>query len=249
MTAGQLLLLFVAALGAGAVNALAGGGSILTFPALVAAGISPLAANVTNTVALLPGYVGGAIGQARDLVGQRRRLAVLAPAALAGGLLGGLLILASSARLFTALVPYLLFGGCALLAAQDAIRGRLATRQASLGLGWALAPVFAAAIYGGYFGAGLSVIFLAVLGLTLADGLARLNALKQLLALAANLGAVAVLVGSALVAWDAAVVMAAGALAGGAMGGRLASRLRPATLRMLVVAIGTAVALGFLIRG
>lgn len=249
MTAGQLLLLFVAALGAGAVNALAGGGSILTFPALIAAGISPLAANVTNTVALLPGYVGGAIGQARDLVGQRRRLAVLAPAALAGGLFGGLLILASSARLFTALVPYLLFGGCALLAAQDAIRGRLATRQASLGLGWALAPVFAAAIYGGYFGAGLSVIFLAVLGLTLADGLARLNALKQLLALAANLGAVAVLAGSALVAWDAAAVMAAGSLAGGAVGGRLASRLRPATLRMLVIAIGTAVALGFLIRG
>lgn len=249
MTAGQLLLLFVAALGAGAVNALAGGGSILTFPALVAAGISPLAANVTNTVALLPGYVGGAIGQARDLVGQRRRLAVLAPAALAGGLLGGLLILASSARLFTALVPYLLFGGCALLAAQDAIRGRLATRQASLGLGWALAPVFAAAIYGGYFGAGLSVIFLAVLGLTLADDLARLNALKQLLALAANLGAVAVLAGSALVAWDAAAVMAAGSLAGGAVGGRLASRLRPATLRILVIAIGTAVALGFLIRG
>jgi uncharacterized membrane protein YfcA len=249
VTLGELLLLFLAAIGAGAVNALAGGGSILTFPALVAAGVPPLAANVTNTVALLPGYIGGALAQARDLAGQRRRLALLGPAALAGGALGGLLILASSARLFTAIVPYLLIGGCAVLAAQDRVRARLTARHGALGLGWALGPVVIAAVYGGYFGAGLSVIFLAVLGLTLVDDLIRLNALKQMLALAANLGAVAVLARSALVAWDAAAVMAAGALAGGALGGRLARLVRPATLRMLVIAIGLGVAILFLIRG
>lgn len=248
MTLLQLALLFLAALGAGAVNALAGGGSILTFPALVAAGVPPLAANVTNTVALFPGYVGGVIGQARDLEGQSRRLALLGPVALTGGLAGGALILASSARMFTALVPFLLIGGCALLAAQDAIRARLQARHGALGLGWALAPVLLAAVYGGYFGAGLSVIFLAVLGLTLADGLTRLNALKQALALAANLGAVLLLAPSALVAWDAALVMAVGALAGGALGGRLASVIAPARLRALVIAIGLGVAILFLVR-
>lgn len=249
MTLVQLALLFLAALGAGAVNALAGGGSILTFPALLAAGVPPVAANVTNTVALFPGYIGGVIGQARDLDGQARRLAVLAPAALIGGVAGGALILSSSEKLFTALVPWLLIGGCALLGAQDAIRARLTRRHGALGLGWALAPVAAAAVYGGYFGAGLSVIFLAVLGLTLADSLTRLNALKQALALAANLGAVLLLAPSPLIHWPAAGVMAVGALAGGALGGRLASVIAPRTLRLLVIAIGGSVALLFLLRG
>lgn len=244
----ELALLFLAAVGAGAINALAGGGSILTFPALIATGIPPLAANVTNTVALFPGYVGGVIGQARDLSGQRRRLLLLIPAALAGGLVGGLLILASSERLFQALAPWLLIGGCLLLAMQDVLRGWLQRRTGVLGLAWAAPPVLLAAIYGGYFGAGLSVIFLAVLGLTIDDSLTRLNGLKQALALGANLAAAILFVTSDLLVWSAALAMAAGALLGGALGGRLASAISPKILRGLVIAIGLGVALLFLLR-
>lgn len=248
MTPTQLALLFLAATAAGAVNALAGGGSILTFPALMAAGLPPLSANVTNTVALFPGYIGGLLGQRRDLTGQGRRLTVLTPVALVGGILGAALILASPEKLFAALVPWLLIGGCVLLGAQDLIRTRLQARHGALGLGWALIPVLLAAIYGGYFGAGLSVIFLAVLGLTMEDSLTRLNATKQALSLAANLGAVAFLAPSPLIVWPAALVMAAGALIGGALGGRLASVIAPKLLRALVIAIGLAVALLFLVR-
>jgi uncharacterized membrane protein YfcA len=249
MSGVELLLLGLAAIGAGAVNALAGGGSILTFPALIAAGLPPLSANVTNSVALCPGYVGGVIGQWRDLQGQGRRAALLVPAAVAGGFVGALLILSSSEKLFQALVPWLLLGGCALLAVQDRVRGWLQRRSGVLGIGWALAPVGLAAIYGGYFGAGLSVIFLAVLGLTIEDSLTRLNALKQALSLGANLAAAALLVTSPLMVWPAALVMGAGAILGGAIGGRLASSIRPGTLRLIVVAIGVGVALLFLVRG
>lgn len=248
MTPSELILLFLAAIGAGAVNALAGGGSILTFPALLAAGLPPLSANVTNTVALLPGYIGGVLGQARDLQGQGRRLLLLVPVAFAGGLAGGLLILGSSERLFQALVPWLLLGGCALLGAQDAIRAWLQRRSGVLGLGWAVVPVFLAAIYGGYFGAGLSVIFLAVLGLTLDDSLTRLNGLKQALALSANVAAASLFVASDKLVWSAAGVMATGALLGGGAGGRLASVIAPRLLRILVIVIGVAVALIFIVR-
>ena len=249
MTVAELILLALAAVGAGAINALAGGGSILTFPALIAAGLPPVSANITNTVALFPGYIGGVIGQARDLKGQARRLMLLGPVTLVGGFLGGLLILGSSERLFQALVPWLLIGGCALLGIQDSVRGWLQRRSGALGIGWAVVPVLLAAVYGGYFGAGLSVIFLAVLGLTLDDTLTRLNGLKQALALCANLSAAALFVGSERMVWSAALAMAAGSLIGGALGGRLASVIRPGTLRAVVIAIGVGVAGLFLVRG
>jgi uncharacterized protein len=211
--------------------------------------VPPLAANITNSVALCPGYVGGVLGQWRDLRGQGRRAAVLLPAAILGGLAGGWLILVSNEKLFQALVPWLLLGGCALLAVQDRARAWLERRSGALGLGWALLPVGLAAVYGGYFGAGLSVIFLAVLGLTIADSLARLNALKQALSLGTNVAAAALFVGSARLVWPAVIVMGLGAILGGALGGRLASRVRPATLRAMVIAIGVGVAALFLVRG
>jgi uncharacterized membrane protein YfcA len=189
------------------------------------------------------------IGQARDLKGQARRLWLLAPVALAGGLLGGLLILVSSEKLFQALVPWLLLGGCALLGVQDQIRAALQRRSGALGIGWAVFPVFLGAIYGGYFGAGLSVIFLAVLGLTLDDSLTRLNGLKQALALSANLAAVLLFARSELLVWSAALVMAVGSLFGGALGGRLASVISPKALRLIVIGIGVGVAILFFVRG
>lgn len=249
MTATELVLLALASLGAGAINALAGGGSILTFPALIAAGVPPLAANITNSVALCPGYIGGVIGQWRDLKGQWRRVLLLTPAGIMGGLAGGLLILNSSEKLFQTLVPWLLLGGCALLGVQDSVRGWLQRRSGVLGIGWAIPPVLVAAVYGGYFGAGLSVIYLAVLGLTLDDSLTRLNALKQSLSLATNVAAAVLLAASPHMVWPAALVMSIGAIAGGAIGGRLASVVAPAILRLIVITIGVGVAILFLVRG
>jgi uncharacterized membrane protein YfcA len=248
------LSIALAAVAAGAVNALAGGGTLITFPALMAVGVPAVVANVTNTVALLPGYLGGTWAQRQDLRGQERRLRVLLPAALAGGLVGGLLLLLSGERLFRALVPYLILFAALLLAVQDEIRRRVFSasnpeRVSSPREAWAMMPVFLAAIYGGYFGAGLSVILLAVLGLVLEDNLTRLNALKQGLSLATNLTAALYFVASGRVLWPAALVMAVGALLGGMLGGFLAGRVKPIVLRWIVVGIGVVVGLIYLIRG
>lgn len=253
---GGLALLFIglAAVAAGLVNALAGGGTLLTFPLLVALGVPAVAANVTNTVALCPGYLGASLAQAASLAGQRRRLIVLLPAAVIGGVAGAALLLATGEKAFRSLVPYLILGATALLAAQEPIKARLLRRAAATGRGprlepWAALPVGLAAVYGGYFGAGMSVMVLAVLGLMLDDDLTRANAIKQTVALAVNVAAGLFLVFSGRVVWPAAVVMAVGALLGGALGGRLAGKVHPALLRQIVVAIGFLVGLIYLLRG
>lgn len=243
----------VAALVAGVVNAIAGGGTLITFPMMTAVGIPPLLANVTNSVALCPGYLGGTLAQARDLAGQRTRLRWLLPAGLLGGIVGGLLLVASGERLFGTLVPYLILFAAALLALQDPIRRwllRRIERHAARGLDerWTAVPIALSAVYGGYFGAGLGVIMLATLGITLDDTLNRLNAVKQLLSLVINLAAAVYFAFAAPVLWPVAAVMAVGALAGGALGGRLASRVKPATLRYSVVAIGIAVGIYYLVK-
>jgi uncharacterized protein len=240
-----------AAMAAGAVNALAGGGTLITFPALTAVGLPAITANVTNTVALCPGYFGATLAQANDVRGQRARLLLLVPAAAAGGVIGGLLVLHTGERAFRTLVPYLILLASGLLALQGPLRTWLQKRspvaQAKAG-GWVLVPIGAAAVYGGYFGAGLSVILLAVLAVMLGDSLTRLNALKQALALAANVAAAACFVFSGRVDWTAAGVMAVGALAGGALGGRLAGRIPAAALRATVVVTGVVVAMIFFLR-
>ena len=243
----------LAAMAGGAVNALAGGGTLITFPVLTALGIPAVAANVTNTVALCPGYMGGILAQSKDLRGRGLRLKMLLPAAILGGIAGGFLLLRTGERQFRALVPFLILLASLLLAFQDVLRIRLSRRPEGIGgiasrLEWAAPPVFLAAAYGGYFGAGLSVIFLAVLGLALRDTLTRLNALKQVLSLGANLSAAVFFVFSGPVNWPVAAVMAIGALCGGALGGRLAGRVRPAALRRIVVSIGISVALVYWLR-
>lgn len=236
----------LAAGAAGAVNALAGGGTLISFPALTAVGVPAVAANVTNTVALCPGYFGATLAQAKDLRGQKRRLWLLLPAGVLGGVAGGLLLLHTGERTFRALVPFLILLASGLLAVQEPVRAWLVRRLAGRSADgyherWAAVPVGLAAVYGGYFGAGLSVIVLAALGLLLDDSLTRLNALKQAVALATNVAAAVFFVFSGQVVWPAAAVMAAGALLGGAAGGRLAGRIRPSTLRWVVVAIGLVV--------
>lgn len=241
----DFFLLFIAAFGAGALNALAGGGSIFTFPVLLAVGVPPVAANITNTVALLPGYVGGVLAQRRDLPGQGRRMAALLPVAATGGLIGAWLLTRTSDRTFMAIVPALILGASALLAFQEPIRRRLSGGAARIPLAWAFPPVVLAAVYGGYFGAGLSVIFLALIGLAIEDSLTRLNALKQAMSLSANVTAALFFTGTGEVVWSAAGAMALGALAGGAAGGRMASVVRPGTLRIVVVVGGVLLAAYF----
>lgn len=242
----------LAAVAAGAVNALAGGGTLITFPVLLGVGLPAVAANVTNTVALCPGYLGATLAQARDLAGQRRRMWLLLPAGAAGGLLGGVLLLVTGERTFRALVPFLILLASGLLAVQEPVRAwllRRADHARARALAWVALPVALAAVYGGYFGAGLSVIVLAVLGLLLDDTLTRLNALKQSVSLAVNVAAALLFVFSGKVVWATALVMAVGALAGGAIGGRLAGRITPAALRRVIVGIGVVVGVFYLVRG
>jgi uncharacterized membrane protein YfcA len=249
----ELSMVAFAGVAGGLVNALAGGGTLITFPILMAVGIPAVAANVTNTVALSPGYLGATFGQAKDLQGQKRRLWLLFPASVAGGLAGGALLLVSGERLFSSLIPYLILLASGLLAVADPLRAWLLKRSgrerssASLET-WAALPVGLAAIYGGYFGAGLSVIVLAVLGLVLDDSLTRLNALKQFVAFSVNIAAAIFFVFSGQVVWLAALVMAVGALLGGSLGGRLASRVKPQVLRRVVVIVGVGVAILYFLR-
>lgn len=247
-------LIALAAVAAGAVNALAGGGTLITFPALTAVGVPVVAANITNTVALSPGYLGATLAQKAEILDQRRRLWIVLPAAALGGLVGGLLLLNTSEKLFRTLVPYLILLASLLLAVQEPLRRRLVSRSETReGKGtderWAAVPVFFAAVYGGYFGAGLSVIVLAVLGLSLDDSLTRLNALKQAVSFVTNSVAASLFLFSGQVVWTAALVMAVSAMAGGALGGRLAGRIQPATLRRIVVIIGVIISVIYFIRG
>jgi uncharacterized membrane protein YfcA len=249
----EFVLVGLAAVAAGAVNALAGGGTLITFPMLVAVGVPAVAANVTNTVALCPGYFGATLAQSNDLRGQKSRLWLLLPAGAVGGLVGGLLLLNTGERVFRMLVPFLILLASGLLAVQDPLRAWLVRRSGQAGPSaasekWAALPVGLAAVYGGYFGAGLSVIILAVLGLTLDDTLTRLNAAKQSIAFSTNIAAALFFVASGQVVWPAALVMALGALIGGTLGGRLAGRIKPATLRWVVVVIGVVVAVIYLVR-
>lgn len=249
----EYILIGLAAVAAGAINALAGGGTLITFPMLTAVGLPAVAANVTNTVALCPGYLGATLAQAKDLRGQEHRLRLLVPAAILGGIVGGVLLLNSGERLFRALVPFLILLASALLAFQDPLRAWVFRRSKSAGTALSnealsVFPVGVAAIYGGYFGAGLSVIVLAVLGLVLEDTLTRLNALKQAISFSVNTAAAIFFLFSGQVHWPAALVMAVGALVGGALGGRLAGRIQPLTLRRIVVTVGVIVAILYFVR-
>ena len=262
MTPLQYFLAALAALAAGAVNALAGGGTLITFPTLTFMGIPAVAANVTNTVALCPGYFGGTLAQLKDLRGQNKRLWLIVPASVVGGVVGGYLLLQTGEKLFKDLVPYLILLASGLLAIQDPVRAWLTTLAPSASAGERMGeghgaklekltwlPVSLAAVYGGYFGAGLSVIVLSALGLTLEDTLTRLNALKQAVAFSVNVAAAIFFIFSGKVVWPVALVMAVGALIGGTLGGKLAGRVKPATLRWTVVTIGVVISIIYFVRG
>jgi len=247
------ILITLAAVAGGFVNAIAGGGTLITFPMLTAVGIAPVVANVTNTVALCPGYVGGTYAQRSDLVGQKRRMRMLLPTGVLGGITGGVLLLSTSDATFRMLIPYLILTAVIMLAFQDQLRNAVMARMSGRGHthpheAWSVPLIFFAAIYGGYFGAGLGVMMLAILGLVLDDSLTRLNALKQALSFVINIAAAIFFLFSGKVLWTAAAVMAVGALAGGVLGGRVASRIKPIILRWIVVSVGLVVAVVYFLK-
>ncbi|REJ04126.1 sulfite exporter TauE/SafE family protein [Microbacterium bovistercoris] len=232
-------LIALAGTAAGAINALAGGGSLVTFPTLLALGYPPVLANVTNTVAAFPGYVGGAWGYRAELSGQRRRILVLGVLTAVGALIGSALLLLGSEGTFRAVVPWLILGSTVLMAVQPAISKALARRAAGPErLTWAGVGELGVGIYGGYFNAGLGFMMLGVMGMTLNDGIQRLNALKSVMSAVASLVSLVFFVIFAEVAWPAAIIMAISGLVGGWIGARVGRRIPPAPLRWSIVAFG-----------
>lgn len=251
MTPATYVLLAAAGLVAGGVNAVAGGGSLLSFPALLAAGLPSVTANVTNTVALFPGYAGSVAGGRRDLTGQRRRLRTLLAAGVVGSIGGCLLLLLTPSDVFTGVVPYLVLLACLLLLLQPRL-SRLV--QARHGAGRELPPVLlrggvlVAGAYGAYFGAGLGVLLLAVLGVLLDEQLPRTNALKNVVSFVVNAVALIAFALFGPVAWSVVAVVAVASLLGGFAGARVARRLSPTLLRGAVVVYGVVAAVVLLAR-
>jgi uncharacterized membrane protein YfcA len=247
------LLVALAAVAAGAINALAGGGTLITFPTLLALGVPPITANVTNTVALCPGFIGGILAQLKDLSGQRRRFWIFLGASAAGGITGSILLLKTGERAFMSLVPFLILAASCLLAVQGTVRIWLVRRSIRAEAKptyetWAVILVGLASIYGGYFGVAMSVVVLSLLGLLINDTLTRLNAIKQAVAFGANGAAAVLFIFSGRVVWSIALVMAVGALIGGTLGGRVAGHIKPDTLRWTVVSIGIVLAVFYFAR-
>jgi uncharacterized membrane protein YfcA len=242
----QVALVGGAAVAGGIVNAIAGGGSLLTFPALVACGVPSVVASLTNTVAMCPGYFGATIAQRKLLVGQGGRAWRILPAGLLGGVAGAWLLLTTGEAAFDVIVPFLLVLAAALLATQGRLRTYLAARAQSRGKPtaavWGALAVGIAAVYGGYFGAAMGVIVLAALAVVLDDDLVRVNALKQAVSLVVNVAAAVVFVASGRVDWMATAVMAGASLIGGAVGGRIASHVPSRVLRAIVISFALAVA-------
>ncbi len=258
---GDALLLAAAGFGAGLVNGVAGGGTLLSFPALLAVGHPAVVANVTSSVGIWTGYLGGVAGFRREVAAQRDRVRALAPVAFGGGLTGAVLLLVTPADLFEDVAPVLVLLACALFAAQPVLAGRLragqlrarraeraealpraAARRSGIPLP-ALVGTFAASIYGGYFGPGLGVILLAVLGLALDDELVRVNGVRGVLSLVVSTITVLVFAIGADVDWADAGVLAVTALVGGYAGARLSRRLPVPVLRAVVIVLGTVAAL------
>ena len=250
MDLAHVLLLILAGLVAGGINALAGGGSLITFPSLILTGLPSVEANVTNSVSVFPGYVSSVLGSRADLAGQRRVLVVL-PACVAGSAVGCALLLRTPARAFELVVPFLVLGAAAMLFFQERLRGLvghprgLSPRRRAVTV---QVVVFAGALYGGYFGAALGVMYVAALALVLDETLNRINALKNVLSV--TVGAVTLLVFAIFgpVNWPAVLILAPATLVGGYAGARLARRLPSRVLKALIVAFGTTIGLVLLGR-
>jgi hypothetical protein len=245
----EMLAVAAAGLAAGAINAVVGSGTLVTFPVLLAVGLPPVTATISNSLGLVPGNLAGSLGYRRELTGQRWLLLRLLPASVLGALTGAFLLLHLPASSFEAIVPVLVGLAVVLVAVQPLVSRALARRRSvdeppsGIGPG-RLAALFAGAYatgsYGGYFAASQGVLQIGVFGLLLRESLQRLNAIKNVLTLAVN-GVAAgayVVVATDRVDWRAAGLVAAGSLLGGYVGARFGRRLPPAVLRGAIIALG-----------
>lgn len=241
MSLGEILCIALAGMAAGTINTIVGSGTLITFPVLLAFGFAPVTANVSNTIGLVPGSVSGAIGYRRELRGQRHRALRLGFMSVLGGVTGAVLLLVLPASAFRAIVPGFIAVALVLTVLQPRLARWLARRQDgrrdSVRPGLALA-VFLTGVYGGYFGAAQGIVLLAILGVTLDQGLQRSNALKNVLAGLVNGVAGVYFMIAAHVRWDAAGLIALTSILGAQLGARYGRRLPPDALRALIVLVG-----------
>jgi uncharacterized membrane protein YfcA len=250
----QLLVIFFAGFAAGSINAIAGGGTLISFPALLWLGRDPISANATNTVAIWPGSLAGVVGFRRELGTVRRWLLLLVVPAFAGGILGAYLLLRTPQSVFSRLVPFLILGATLLLAAQEVVTRRLgivARAHEKPTAGWVAFVFifqFLVGIYGGYFGAGQGILMLAALGLIGLTNIHQMNGLKNLLAICVNGIAAVYFALAGAVVWKDVTVMAIGAVLGGLAGARMAHHFGKTFVRRFVVAIGLLMSVALLIE-
>lgn len=241
-------LLTFAAFAAGVLNAIAGGGSFLTFPALVFAGVPPIVANATSALAVSPGYLGSTLGFRRELrelpPARLRREALIASI---GGVAGALLLLVTPASVFSGIVPWLLLFATALFAAGPLIAKRLGARQGT-GARWRDPGLFAVSVYGGYFNGGLGILLMALYTLTGESRINTMNALKNLNSLVLSWLSVAAFVVAGAIAWREGLLMMVAATLGGYAGARAARRLPAMWVRVLVIATGAIMSVVFFAR-
>ncbi|MFE3204915.1 sulfite exporter TauE/SafE family protein [Embleya sp. NPDC059237] len=244
----EALAIFAAGIAAGGINAVVGSGTLITFPVLLGFGYSPVTANVSNTIGLVPGSISGAIGYRRELAGQRPRLLRLGLASLLGGITGAILLLTLPAGAFKAIVPVLIVIALVLVILQPRLARSLAARRAGNGTpeegprhGGALlwVAVFGTGIYGGYFGAAQGVLLLALFGVFIAENLQRMNAVKNVLAAVVNGVAAILFMIVADVAWWVVLLIALGSVIGGQIGAKVGRKLPPTALRAVIVAVGS----------
>jgi uncharacterized membrane protein YfcA len=244
----------LAGVAAGTINTLVGSGTLITFPTLLAFGVPPVTANVSNTIGLVPGSLSGAIGYRRELVGQRGRLLRLGTASAIGGVAGAVLLLVLPAAAFDAVVPVLIGLGCVLVLLQPRISAVVAARaQASgrevhpHGAAWVWVLVLLTGVYGGYFGAAQGVLLMAVLGTGVDESLQRLNGIKNILAAVVNAIAGLIFAIVADVDWWIVLLIGIGSVIGGQIGATVGRRLPPVGLRIAIVAVGTVALVVFLL--
>lgn len=246
-----LVLLSLAAFLAGAINSVAGGGTLLTFPALLAIGVPPIAANATSTVALVPGSFAGFWGFRDELRDSRRELLWFAVPSLIGGVIGALFVDRVGDRTFARLVPWLIFSATALFALQPLVKAwlsRVAPHDPRTRAPFAIAFQLVVSIYGGFFGAGMGILMLAALGFLGLTNIHRMNGVKNFAAVCINGVAAITFIALGRVRWPLALLMAASSVAGGTLGARLAKRMGEANVRRVVIGIGVAIGAAMLVR-
>lgn len=253
MTPLEAVLIALAGVAAGTINTVVGSGTLITFPTLLAFGVPPVTANVSNTVGLVPGSVSGSIGYRRELVGQRNRLLRLGSASLVGGVVGAVLLLSLPSGAFDTIVPVLIVLGVVLVLTGPRIQRMVAARAEGRGgipdhgVWWVWPAVALAGVYGGYFGAAQGVLLVAILGIGVADSMQRHNATKNVLAVIVNGVAAIIFIAVADVDWAVAGLIALGSVIGGQVGATVGRRLPPTLLRAVIALVGVVAVAAFLL--